>query len=149
MAKKISTDDKTQSLIEEVQKQKAEISTAENPNYHSKTNMTFPWVEGRADVVNLRVENDIKILVKIAGTLIQQEAFYNNAIDLLGTDCPKFSWAGYSVEDWIDDIKVRITKIQLKSKKQKLENLEKRLTAILSPELKTILELEAIAKELS
>ena len=57
-------------------------------------------------------------------------------------------WNGFSVNDWIDDIKTRINKVQIASKKVKLEHLESRLNAIISPELRAEMELEAISAEL-
>ena len=60
-----------------------------------------------------------------------------------------FSWHGYSTEKWKVDIQARIDKIQIEKKKRDLEILEKRLDAILSPELKAEMELEEITKALS
>ena len=49
----------------------------------------------------------------------------------------------------LGSIKSRINKIQIGVKKKKLETLEARLNAIVSPELRRKLELDAIAAELT
>jgi hypothetical protein len=56
---------------------------------------------------------------------------------------------GYLISDWIDDFKKRIATIQLKEKKEKLKSLEVRLHAIISPEKKRQMELDAIMKDLA
>ncbi len=48
----------------------------------------------------------------------------------------------------MEDIKTRINKIQIVSKRKKLEELEARLNSIISPSLKAEMEVDAIAAEL-
>jgi hypothetical protein len=147
MAKK--TDQKTLDLITEVNRQKAEITKIEKPNW--RTNCSFSYIEGRkGDAVNLHVESDVRSLICIAAFLQEKEASYQAAALTLGVESPPhFSWDGFNVADWLEDIKMRINKIQIASKKKKLETLEARLNAIISPELRASLELEAIASELN
>jgi hypothetical protein len=142
------TDQKTLDLIALVAKQKSEISKAEKPNW--KTNCSFSYVEGRAvDTISLHVETDVRKLIQIAAFLQDKETSYKRAATDLGVDTPpEFLWGNSPVADWIDDLKNRITKIQIGAKKKKLEALEARLNAIVSPELRAKLELEAIAAEL-
>jgi hypothetical protein len=69
----------------------------------------------------------------------------------LGVENPpdfKFTWDNFTADEWIGDIKARIAKIQISAEKEKLENLEKRLNKIVSPEKRAELELEAIEQEL-
>lgn len=147
MAKK--NDTKVLDFINEVKRRKAEIASAEKPNY--KTNCSFSYIEGKAvDSINLRVEADVKNLICIAAFLRDKEDAYTDTAQELGVaDIPEFTWNGSSVADWISDIKTRINKIQISTKKKQLETLEERLGAIISPELRVELELQAIAKELS
>lgn len=149
MAKKAAgTDQKTLDLIALVAKQKAEISKAEKPNW--KTNCSFSYVEGRAvDTISLHVETDVRKLIGIAAFLQDKEVSYKRAATDLGVENPpEFVWGNSPVADWIEDLKARIGKIQIAVKKKKLEALEGRLNAIISPELRAKLELEAIAAEL-
>jgi hypothetical protein len=61
---------------------------------------------------------------------------------------PTFKWNGYTVKEWIGDLKMRVAQIQIKKKEDKLEQLEKRLNKIVSPEMRADMELEAIQSEL-
>jgi hypothetical protein len=145
--KKTDTDQATQTLIAEVKTRKAEIARSERPNY--KTNCAFSYDEGKAGATNLQVEASVGKLIQIAAFLIQREDAYNTAASRLAVDNPpKFEWGGYSTADWFSDIRTRIGKIQIADKRKKLEILETRLNAIISPELRAKMELEAIASEL-
>lgn len=139
------TDEKTLELIKEVNRQKKEIEKAERPNWITKCSFQpLP-----AAPINLHVETDVGTLIGIVAYLQMQEKHYNEAAAALGiADPPAFSWAGFSVKDWTDDVKSRIGKVQISAKKRKLEALESRLNQIISPELRAQLEIEAIEKDL-
>ena len=139
------TDEKTLALIGEVKKRKEEIAKLEKPQW--KTNCTFSF-SGFREPVNIHVEADIRKLIDIAGFLIAREQAYIEAAKQLQVESPPFEWTGFSVKDWLEDIKTRIDKLQIQSKKKKLETLENRLNKIVSPELRAQMELDAIAAEL-
>lgn len=140
------TDERTLQLIKEVAKQKKEISKAERPNW--VTNCSFKFVEG-GPAINLHVESDLRVLIGIAAHLQEKERNYIQAAGALDlTEFPPFAWGGFPTADWLNDIKSRISKIQIATKKKKLEELETRLNAIISPDLRAELELEAISAEL-
>jgi hypothetical protein len=139
------TDKKTRELFAIVQKKKSEIKAAEKPQW--KTNCAFYFTESPKDPLNIQISNDTGALVRALAFLYEKDASYKAAAKDLGVDIP-FSWHGYSVDTWKVDIQARINKIQIEKKKKELEALEKRLDAILSPELKAEMELEAIMKEL-
>lgn len=141
-------DQKTLDLIKEVKARKAEISRAERPNW--KTNCSFSWVEGSSSgAINIHVQTDIRLLISMAAHLHGKAEAYNDAARWLGVENPPpFTWNSYPTGEWIDDIKARIDKVLIATKKQKLEALESRLNAVISPELKREMELEAITAEL-
>jgi hypothetical protein len=66
----------------------------------------------------------------------------------LGVDY-NFTWLGFTVEEWKDDFQTRVNQISVQEKRKELAELESRLNAIISPELKAQMELEAIEKLLS
>ncbi len=143
-----TTDQKTLELIALVSRQKAEIALAEKPQY--RTNCSFTYIEGNMNsATNIRVESDVKNLVLMVAFLQEKETGYQRAISTLGVDeAPAFSWNGFSVTDWVTDIRTRINNIQIGTKKKKLEALEARLNNIVSPQLRAELELKAIENEL-
>lgn len=144
-----STDKQTLALIEQVKAKKAAIARAEKPVY--LTNCSFSYVEGtKSGAINLHLETDIKKLISISAFLIERSSVYFvTAKNVFGIEKPpEFTWDGYSVNDWINDLKLRVTKIVIVAEKQKLEALEERLKKIISPEKMRELELEAIKQEL-
>lgn len=143
------TDNLTMALISQVREQKAAIAKAERPQY--KTNCSFQYVEGdTSKAINIHVENNVRSLILMAAFLLERASHYRDAAIRLGVeDVPKFSWCGFSSEDWIDDIRLRINKIQIAAQRLKLERLEARLNNIISPELRAKMELEDIASELA
>ena len=144
---KKNTDSITLDLMRQVEKQKKEISNAERPNWI--TNCSFSYTEKSSDAINIHVESNVRTLICIAAFLNSKEAAYKKAASILGVEDDTFTWGGFTTQNWIDDLKLRINKIQINSKKKKLEVLESRLNAIISPELKAQMELESIASELN
>lgn len=145
MAKK--TDQKTLDLIKEVKRQKAEISALEKPKW--ETNCSFSYTENSANSINLHTCTSVRDLICMASFLREKEASYKATAELLGVDSPpSFTWNTFSTADWLKDFKTRIGKIQIATKKKKLEDFESRLNSIISPEMKAEMELEAIASEL-
>lgn len=142
------TDQKTIKLIAEVKKRREEISRLERPNW--KTNCSFTYDEERLNnAVNLHVERDIKKLISYYAFLRSKESFYiAAAAEMKLEQFPDFVWCSFPVADWMADIQTRINQIQISDKRKNLELLESRLNAVVSPELKAQMELEAIEKEL-
>ena len=133
-------------LIKSVKTQKAEIQALEKPNY--KTHCSWSYTEGSNNVLNLHTLQ-LRDVLNIASFLITQNKDYSEACKLHKVENPPcFTWQGFSFEDWQHDIGIRIQKIQIQSKKNKLEILENRLNSIVSPEIKRKLELESILSEL-
>lgn len=140
------TDEQTLALLKEIQKRKKEIARIDRPTW--RTNCSFPFAGGEPGK-NIQVVSDVDILINMAALVTVQEEAFNQAAKLLEVESPpKFKWSGFSTEDWIKDIKLRISKIQIGSKRKKLEALESRVNAVISPELRTELELKAIMEEL-
>ena len=140
-----TVDDTTMALIKEVQNRKAEIASAEKPNWQTNCSFTFSF----KDRYNLHVA-DLRTLLTIATFLKTNSKNYDEVAKEMGVNNPpEFQWDGYPVSEWLTDIKTRINKIQISSKKESLAKLEDRLNSIISPELKRKLELEAIQEELS
>ena len=140
------TDAKTLELIQAVRRQKEDIAKAERPNW--ATNCSFSYGENGSNTVNLHVESNIRNLICIASFLRDKVKSYKETAAELGVEAPDFTWQGFSVSDWLEDVKLRINKVQIASKKKKLETLEERLNKIISPQLRAEMELAAIQSEL-
>lgn len=142
----MKTDNKTIALIAEVKRRKEEISRLEKPNW--KTNCSFSYTENSSQSTNLHTEMNVRNLLCMAAFLKEKERAYIEVAKELEVEAPPFTWAGYPVDEWLYDIKTRINKIQITSKKKKLEQLEERLNKIISPEKRAELELQDIMNEL-
>lgn len=141
--KKENKDDLVAKLQQIVKDKKAEITQIERPNYY--TNLSYPGFTGVS--INLNTVNSLDVLTEVlAGLLIKKEAF-NTANTLLGLHLI-LRVGGYTYEEWEHDIKAKVAKILVNTKKQELEILEKRLAALESPELKAERELADIGKSL-
>lgn len=142
-----TTDQRTLALIQEVQRRKAEIARIERPQW--KTNCSFVFPEsGSNQAINLHVESDLRKLISLAGFIMRQHEAYRDAAQELGVEVPPFLIQGYSEEHWLSDLKMRIAKLQIATKRNALEALETRLNSLISPQLRSELELQAIEAEL-
>lgn len=63
----------------------------------------------------------------------------------LGIDTSKFIISGYSLDDWIEDVKANLEVQKYKKEKGDLNVLEKELTALLSDDKQTELEIDRLA----
>lgn len=125
---------------------KKEIANAEKPVW--VTNMSFGFTEDVNSRINLQTVTSTKVLVSALASLTRAKDSFEAAAKALGTDI-KFTWLGYSYEDWKSDIQTRLNKIELTKKKVELENLEERLNKLVSPEVREALELAEIQAALS
>jgi hypothetical protein len=140
-------DKRVQNLFDVVQKKKAEIAKAEKPNW--VTNCSFGYAKDSAsNRVNVQIVSDPEDLISALSFLIDKEKSFDQAAKELGVEA-QFKWMGYTVADWKTDFKTRINKLQITKKKAELESLEKRLDALVSPEMRAELELKAIEEALS
>jgi hypothetical protein len=142
---KKSADQITLDLIKEVKTRKAEIAKAERHTW--LTNGSFNFIPG-GGTINLHVA-DTGTLMQIATYLYAMSSSYDAVVRDFGVEkAPAPKWGGYTISDWLTDVQARVTKIQIQSKKDKLEVLEARLNSILTPEMRAHLELQAIQEEL-
>lgn len=146
---KNNVDKRTLELLSKIQQQKAEIAEVEKPAY--KTNNSLPLTQfGKADGINLHTLNTVGPLIQLAGGMLQKADSYAAAVDKLGIENPPpFMWAGFSLNDWLHDLRLHISRIRIKETRAQLEQYETRLNAIVSPELRRELELKAISKGLT
>lgn len=140
-------DSKITELFAVLTKQKEEVAEALKTSQQKwKTNCSFPSVFGHTQPINIQTQTESALIELLSDLLIHRD-FSIKAAELLNT---KFDnkWGGFNIDDWVEDFKTRIAKIQLAEKQNKLAQLEKRLDAIVSPEQRRKMELESLIKEL-
>lgn len=145
MTKDTNPDEIVNKLFAKLQEKKKVLEGLENPSY--KTNLSFGYTPETSTRVNIHTVTDVNVLVGMAAFLLERSKANVEAAKLLEVKS-EFKWQGYSLEDWLHDLKTRANKINIDAKRKEYKTLEEKLNGLVSPEQRRILELEAIAKSL-
>jgi len=138
-----TTDEKVKALFELVQEKKLVIEKAEKPCWETSCNFSFS-ANSAHDRNDIRTITDIRKIVDMLAFLIDREEKSGKAAQELGVTYD-FSWLGFTVDEWKSDFQTRINQISLQEKRKELSEIESRLNAIISPDLKAKMELEALS----
>lgn len=144
MATKQTTDEKIKTLFESVQEKKLAIEKAERPCWLTAGNFGYS-ANSAHDRINIQTLTDVRKIVEMFAFLIDRKEKSENAAKELGVNYT-FTWLGFSVDEWKNDFQTRVNQISIQEKRRELAEIEARLNAIISPELKAQMELEAISK---
>ncbi len=104
-----------QELFNIVKIKKAEIAKTEKPNWI--TNCSYTYDQDSNSRINIQTVSKTDELVKILANLISKSDAYKKASEELEVKS-EFSWMGFSYEDWKTDLKTRIDKIEISTKKK-------------------------------
>jgi len=138
-----STDEKVKQLFDLVQEKKLAIEKAEKPCWN--TSCSFGYSANSAhDRTDVRTITDVRKIVDMFAFLIDRKEKSEKASQELGVEY-KFSWFGFTIDEWKADFQTRVDQISIQEKRKELAEIEARLNAIISPELKAQMELEAIS----
>lgn len=85
---------------------------------------------------NLHVDSSELLLIKLNSMRLSAKD--------LDMDTSKIMISGYSLDDWITDVKNNLESKTYKKKKKDLDNLEKELTALLSDDKQTELKIDSL-----
>jgi hypothetical protein len=141
----MSIDAKITELFGVLSKQKAELEAA-------KKEVDRKWVTNGSiqfdgsNPINIQTASEDTIR-RVVAALLQQSEYSAKAATLLGLPIVS-KVSGFQQNDWIQDCQKRIAALGIAAKKLKIAELEDRLNAIVSPEQRRQLELEAITRAL-
>jgi hypothetical protein len=139
-----TTDEKVKELFLSVQEKKLAIEKAERPCW--KTSGTFGYSANSAhDRINIQTTTDVRKIVEMLSFLSDRKEKSESAASELGVKY-SFTWLGFTVDEWKSDFQTRVNQISIQEKRKELAEIESRLNAIISPELKAQMELEAISE---
>jgi hypothetical protein len=142
-----NTDQIVLDLLKTVEDKKQQIGNLERPSWI--TNCSFKFNPDANIAINLQTVRELATLVDIHSYLkFKMCSFKDSAAVLNLTNDVKFTYLGFSFEDWESDIKTRIAQLQIKSEKDKLARLEEKVNLLVSPEQRRVIELEKLVKEL-
>lgn len=147
MTEKQNNDVKVKDLFKVVQGKKEEIEKIQNPCWNTSRTFGFTANSGH-DRIDIGIITDTRKLVEMLSFLIDRKEKSEKAAKRLDVKY-EFSWLGFSLDEWEEDFKTRVNQIQIQEKRKELSNLEARLNAIISPELKAEMELQSIQKALN
>ena len=132
--------------LEQRKQRVSELTKATNEKW--KTNGAFRLI-GATSTTNLSTSSTEQIHEVLAHVHLLQLGFAKGAEALELSQDAGFKIQGYSVADWTADVKKRLAMIDIREETRKLEELEKRLTSVLSPEERRRIEVELLMKDLA
>ncbi len=130
-------DQKILDLQKKVDEKKAAL--AKTQRFSPVTNCTLAFEGERFNLNTLDVDGCTLLLVRM-------NTYLMSAKDL-GIETPVVI-SGYSLENWVKDLKAKLAYLQREAEKRKLQQTEKKLEALLSTEVKTELAIDEIANSL-
>lgn len=141
-----TTDTKVLELFAKVRAKQKAIKTDENLKF--LTNCSFSTTpEISLSRVNLHAVQSQDDLVEFYTFLLLKESFSALVAKELEIEVDS-RHMGFPISSWKNDIKNRVKQLKLIKEKKDLKTLETRLDALVSPEQRREMELEAISKEL-
>lgn len=129
-------DERILELKKQIEEKKSELG--EQPRFSPITTCLFNRNGSRINIHTLTSIKDINALLVFFNTYVM------SAKDL-DIDCAEVELDGFSVLDWMEDLKSKRAVVEYSVKKEQLTTLEKKLDKLLSDDKKTELEIDAIA----
>lgn len=129
-------DERILMLKEQIEEKKKELG--KQPRFSPITTCLFDY---NGNKINIHTLIDVKNI----NQLLVYFNMWAMSADDLGIDAEEVTWCGFSVLDWIEDLKSKKAVVEYAAKKEQLTALEKKLDKLLSDDKKTELEIDAIA----
>ena len=131
-------------MFKKVQEMKLRLEKSEKPCW--QTNRMFRYSDSSSHgATDIGAVTDARKLVEMLAFLKDRESSYSAAALELGMEVKPFKWLGFTTEEWKSDFSTRVEQLRASETKKTLAVAEQRLSAVLSPEMKQQLEMEAVA----
>ena len=111
------------------------------------TYITNALLDLNGDKVNLNTLTTIDKCVELVTILVARQNFMTRANELLGTDVNP-SVGDYTIDQWIADIKLRVSVLLWEAEKKSLTAMDKKLAALRSEDARTSDAIADIATQL-
>lgn len=132
---------------ETIEKQRKEVLATEKVlNRGWITNGSYPIGDNKS--INIQTCNMNSVII-VMRHLLLNESFHKAALKELNLKITPFEVDGYTIKDWKTDLELRIAKITIKDKKEKLDKLEKKLETVMSEDQKRAAAFSQIMSELT
>ena len=137
-------DEKALALLNEVKAKKEEIQKLNKVNH--VTNLTFYYpVESRQ--INLNTILSVNKLVELFAFIKNNIETKENSAKILGVINFESKFENYTLSEWTEDFKTKISIINIKQLKEDLKFKEDKLNSLISEEKRKELEFERILKD--
>lgn len=127
-------DDRIMQLKEQIEKKREELAISNTSRFIPITNCLLVIDK---TTYNLHVDSSELLLIKLNSMRLSAKD--------LGIDTNKLMISGYSLDNWITDVKNNLSIQNYRTEKKKLDSLEKQLTALLSDDKQTELQIDQLA----
>lgn len=142
---------------DKIEKELARIEKELKPSaYTPKTNCRFSYQDrtSTGEGINIRIINDISELVKMIAFVNRKSEDYENATKIIAASIPDFkivpfTWNGFSISDWQDDLMYFIRKILYTQRVKELTEYKKTLEALYSQDKKDQILIESILSKIN
>lgn len=140
--------DKSIELAKEtIEKQRKEVLATEKVLTRGWiTNGSYPIADNKSINIQTCTINTVVVVMR---HLLLHESFHKAALKELKLKTTPFEVDGYTIKDWKTDLELRIAKVTIKEKKEKLDILEKKLKNVMSEDQKRAAEFSEILNELN
>lgn len=132
-------------LLIKVEEKKAEVEKIKNPVYKTNLSASNPLF-GEGIRVNLNVASEEVLLSLLYSFefLIEQNKTVPSKYGISGIT----EWNGFKLEDWRDDIVLKIRQKNSQKQVKELKEMETKLNSLMSEDKKRDIELESLKKSL-
>lgn len=124
--------------------------------YIPKTNCRFSYQDKAStnEGINIRTINDISELIKMVAFVNRKSEDYENAVKIVAASIPDFkivpfTWNGFSISDWQDDLMYFIRKILYTQRVKELTEYKKTLEPLYSQDKKDQILIESILSKIN
>lgn len=119
-------------LADFIKSAKKSLKGIENKSYRTTCRFKFNPTSYDNNGIPIDTVTDVSLLLNIAAFLIEKEEYYQKAVEHFKLDTPDFEipvfkWNGYSKNDWLEDIELRLQLIYQKEKIDLLDEAEAEL----------------------
>jgi len=144
MVKAASLDAKVAKLMDVVKEQRRQIAGCKKPQWLTSCSLELPGFQR----ITIQVEQDLARIAVAIGILNRMREDIKCVAEKMEAKVEPI-WQGYSIQDWITDLELRINITQVQAKQVKLARLELQLNSLLSDEQRRELALADIEAQLA
>jgi len=132
-------------MFVQLELKKAEVALGKKPVYFISN--PFRYSEGMSNQIDISTAREERKLIEVVAFLKERAKAYGEAAAELGCES-KFTWLGFTPEEWTADCQMRVNVLQIDKKVKELAALEIRINKVVPADIREAREIVALQKEL-